>query len=202
MPSDNNLDFICNWSFGFNLDPRAKGGNVGYLLWWSGIGGLSLPKDIEVWNPYNAAGQTVVTGPKVQCIGLLESFKFAGGEDDPIRIVAYVSKSVAADIRAKLSRPVSTTKLKLAWYIIAYDDDAKLWYEAALIKDKAKADANIDTASGQLQMFISNEPTRISESLELKVYRFEFQVVPAEGNAALLEFATGPSQKLVKQWSE
>jgi hypothetical protein len=197
----NNLDFTCDWSFGFNLSSLGKG-TVGYLMSWSGCGGLSLDTDIQVWNPFNAAGQTVVTGPTIDCIGLIDSFKFAGGDDDPIRISAYVSKSTAADVRAKLASPLPNTKVKLAWYIIAFDDDQKLWYEAAIIKDKAKASAVLDTASGQLQLFIANESVRIAPTLDIKVYKLEFQVVPDEGNSALLEFATGPSQRIVKQWTE
>ena len=197
----NNLDFACNWSFGFNTTSGAKG-TVGYLLFWSGCGGLALAKDIEVQNPYNAAGQTVLTGKTISCIGIIEKFQFAGGDDDPIRISAYVSKGTAADVRAKLARPLPNTKVKLVWYILAFDDEKKVWYESAIIRDNGKVDANIDTASGQVQMFVSNEPTRIAESLDIKVYKLEFQVVPAATNSALLEFATGPSQRLVKKWTE
>lgn len=197
----NNLDFDCDWRFGFNLHSRGKG-TVGYLLVWSGCGGLNLSTDIEVWNPFEPPGQTVVSGPKIKCVGLIESFRFAGGDDDPIRIAAYVSKDVAADVRATLSAPLQSTKVKLRWYIISYDDDTKCWYEAALVRDNKKVEANVDTSDGVMQMFIANQGTRIAETLDLKVYRFEFQVVPAAGKSALVEFATGPSQRLVKQWGE
>jgi hypothetical protein len=195
----NSLDFVCDWRYGFNLSTKGKA-TVGYLLFWSGCSGLNLSKDIEVWNPFTGQGQTVVSGATIKCIALIESFKFEGGAEDPIRISAYVSKEIAANIRAKLASPLPSTKVKLQWYIIAYDDDAKNWYEAALLKGSAKADANIDTSKGQVQMFITNEPSRISETLDLKVYRFEFQVVPAVGATVNLEFATGASQKLVKEW--
>lgn len=197
--SVNNLDFDCDWRFGFNLHPRGKG-TVGYLMFWSGCGGLSLAKDIEVWNPFDAAGQTVVRGPTIKCIGLIESFRYEGGARDPIRIVAYVSKDAAADIRAKLARPLSSARLKVSWYILAFDDDKKAWYEAALIRDGQKAEASIDVDGGQAQMFIASHGTRITDTLDLKVYRFEFQVIPVPGKTATLEFATGPSQRLVKEW--
>jgi hypothetical protein len=29
----------------------------------------------------------------------------------------------------------------------------------------------------------------------------EFEIVPAEGESTLLEFATGPTQRLVKKWT-
>jgi hypothetical protein len=201
MPRINSLDFDCQWSYGFNLNAQRKG-SVGYLLFWSGCGGLNLTKDIVVWNPYGEApGQTVVKGQKINCLGLIESFRYAGGEEDPIRISAYVSKDLAANIRAKLSNPLPSTKVKVQWYILAYDNDLKNWYEAALIKDKAKADANIDISQGQVQMFIANEGTMVAETLDIQVYRFEFQIIPAMGGSTNLEFATGASQRLVKRWA-
>ena len=61
------------------------------------------------------------------------------GDDDPISISAYVSKGAAADVRAKPARPVTSTKVKVAWYIIAYDDEKKGWYEAvAFVRDNGK----------------------------------------------------------------
>ena len=200
MPTNaNRFDFDCAWHYGFNLNPRETG-TVGYLLFWSGVGGMNLGRDIEVWNPYTSAGQTVVSGDKVTCVGLLESFRFEGGDEDPIRISAYVSKGTAADVRSKLARPLTSTKVKVAWYVIDYDDERKGWYEASLIKGATSVDAIVDTADGQVQMFVDTQGTRISETLEMKVYRFEFQVVPAAGKTALLEFASGPAQRLVKQW--
>ena len=201
-PTTNSLDFDCQWRFGYNLQARGKG-TVGYLLFWSGCGGLNLPKDTEVWNPFSDQGQTVVQGETIKCIGLMESFRFEGGADDPIRMSVYVSKDVAANIRTKLASPLPSTKLKVQWYIISYDDDdpkTPKWYEAASIKGGGRADAAIDSTKGQVQMFIANEPTFVSETLDLRVYRFEFQIVPAAGSTTTLEFATGASQRLVKSW--
>ncbi|EYF05028.1 hypothetical protein [Chondromyces apiculatus] len=197
---ENDLDFDCDYRFGFNVDPRGQG-TVGYLLFWSGCGGLNLKKDIEVWNPFNAAGQTVVTGRTIPCIGLLESMRFSGDENAPMRFVAYVSQDSAADIRSKISRPLTSTKLQLAFYVIAYDDEKKQWYEAAFVKDKKTMDATLDTTGGEIQIFISKSPTPLSDTLDIKVYRFEFQVVPAKGKTATLEFALGPTQRIVQQWT-
>jgi hypothetical protein len=200
MPGSNNLDYVCDWHFGFNLDPRKKG-SVGYLLFWSGCGGLTLPQDIEVWNPFSSVGQTIVSGETVTCIGLIEHFSYAGDSDDPIRISAYVSKAAAANLKAKLSAPLSTTKVKVAWYIVGFDGEKKSWYEAALIKGPGKVDAVIDSVAGVLQLFISNEATRLSEELDIEIFKMEFQIVPADGKSANLEFATGPTTRVVKAWT-
>lgn len=199
--SANSLNYDCDWRLGFNLNPVLQG-TIGYLLTWNGCGGLNLQKDMEIYNPFNSAGQTVLTGPKIECIGVLESFRYDGGENDPIRIKAYVSKGTAADVRAKLASPLTNTKLKVAWYIIDFDTERKAWYEAAFIKTPAYVDANIDTAGGNLQLFISNSAVRISETLDIGVYPLEFQIVPADESSADLEFATGPSRRLVKKWTD
>lgn len=199
MGTPNSLDYHCEWRIGFNLNALSKG-TIGYLLFWTGCGGLSLPKDMKVWNPLDATAQSIVVGTTIDCIGLLEDFKFEGGDEDPIRIVAYVSKAVAASIRAQLAQPLTNTKVKVGWYIISFDDDAKVWYEAAFVKEASYVEALLDTALGEVQMFISNEGTRVSDTLDLKVYRFEFQVVPQENKTANVEFATGLTERLVKQW--
>ncbi|HET9956050.1 MAG TPA: hypothetical protein VFQ61_16200 [Polyangiaceae bacterium] len=196
----NGLDYDCDFRLGFNLDPNRKG-TVGYILFWSGCGGLSLSKDIEVWNPFGGTGQTITSGPTIQCVGLIDSFRFTGESDAPIRVVAYVSKDTAANVRAKLANPITATALQVSWYIVAFDDEKKQWFEAAFIKNGAKAQAAVDVMDGVLQLFISNKPTAVDERLDLKVYKFEFQIVPNEGSSSLLEFATGASQRLVKQWT-
>ena len=201
MPPSNNLDYQCDWRFGFNVDPKKKG-TVGYLLFWSGCGGLTLPQDIQVWNPFSSSGQTIVSGPTIECIGMLDKFSYQGGSDDPIKISAYLSKGGAANLRAKLASPLTTTKLKVGWYIIDFDVEKKTWYEAALIKDASgSVSAVLDTMNGVLQLFVSNESVALSDQLDIHLYRAEFQIVPAVGATANLEFATGPATRVVRQWA-
>ena len=196
----NNLNFDCDCRFGFNLDAKKKA-TVGYLLFWSGCGGLTLPQDIEVWNPFSSPGQTILNGSRVACVGLSGAGGGGGGASDPIRLSVYVSKGTAANIRAKLVSPLTNTKLKLAFYIIGFDDEKKTWYESALIKDATcKVDAVIDTVAGDLQLFVATEPTSVAEHLDIQVYKLEFQVVPANGATAHLEFATGPTTRVVREW--
>jgi hypothetical protein len=201
VPASNNLNFVCNWRFGFNLDPKKKG-PVGYILLWSGCGGLTLAQDIEVWNPFSSPGQTIVSGDRIQCVGIIDTFAFNGGSDDPIRISAYVSKGAAANLRAKLSAPLTSTKLKVAFYIVGYDDEKKTWFESVLIKDSILCvNAVVDTLDGVLQLFISNDPTPLAEHLDIMLYKMEFQLTPAEGTTATIEFATGPSTRVVRSWA-
>lgn len=194
-----NLDHECDWRFGFNRDARGNA-TIGYLLFWSGCGGLNLPRDISVWNPFSSPGQKVVSGTMMKCIGVLESFRYEGEADDPIHLVAYVSKDAAANVRAKLARPVTSTKVQIAWYIISFDDDSNQWFEAAYIQGHANAAANIDTSDGELQISIANKSEQIADNIDLRVHRFELQIIPAAGARSTLQFATGLSQRLVKSW--
>ena len=199
--SPSSLNFDCEWRYGLNLNPGQKG-TVGYILDFSGCGGLNLKKDIEVWNPFDSQGQTVLKGDRVKCIGLIEQFRFEGDDGDPIRIRAYLSKGNAADVRAKLAKPLTSTSLNLSWYIIDFDLESKIWYEAAFVKSPKKASTNVDSTNGEIQLFIETEPTRINDTLDIGVYGLEIQVVPADNKKVQLEFATGPMRKLVKQWGE
>ncbi len=194
------LNYACDWRMGFNLSPKLKGA-VGYLMFWSGCGGLTLQPDIRVPNPFSSSGQTVVRGESVQCVGLIEQLSYEGAADDPIRIVAYVSKGAASNLRAKLASPLTTTKLKLSFYLINYDDERKCWYESVLIRDTGrKVDAVVDSLDGVLQLFVSTEGAAIADHLDVRVFRVEFQVAPAEGKVANVEFATGPITRVVKRW--
>jgi hypothetical protein len=199
--SANGFDYDCDFRLGFNFNP-PRHGTIGYLLFWSGCGGLSLQKDIEIWNPFGGTGQTIVSGPRIPCVGVINEFRFEGEEDAPIRIVAYVSKATAANIRNRLASPVTSTTVQVAWYIVAYDDERKQWYEAAFIKGGAKASANVDVMDGVLQLSVDSKSTRLDDQLDILVYRMEFQVVPSEGSTSTLEFAAGPTQRLVRNWAQ
>lgn len=200
MYSSNSFDFDCSWRSAFNL--RGNGtGCFGYLMVCNGLGGLRLSKDIEVPNPYNAPGQqTSQRTPQLACIGMIESFRYAGGTNDPIRIVSYLSKPSASNVRARLGQPLTNLRLKLAWYIIDFDDDSKTWYEAAFVKEAAGADACLSSAHGSLQIGIDPKPEPIDDALDVGVFRFELEVLPLKESSTHLEFAAGPTLKMVRDW--
>lgn len=198
--ADNALNFDCDWRYALNLQSMTKA-TVGYLLDWTGCGGLNLKRDIEVFNPCSADRRTVVKERIVRCIGLIEAFRFDGGENDPIHISAFLSKGMASEVQAMVARPITTTKVQLSWLVMGYDEERKQWYEAAFCKRPSKAEANLNSGQGELQIFVDNQPTLVSDTLNLHVYRFEFEVVPADKKTSQLEFATGPMRKLVTSWS-
>lgn len=194
------LGFDCDWQLGLNLR-SSRTGCVGFILSFSGLGGLDLRKDIEVPHPVSdREARTIVGQDQIGCVGLIHRFRYEGGDEDPIRIEAYVSKGSAANVRAKLAKPLADTSLSLAWYIVDFDPETKVWYEAAFLKSQKAAKANVDSTGGSLQLFVDNEATNVADHLDIGVYRLEVQVVPADKKRATLEFATGPRSRLVKRW--
>lgn len=192
-------NYGCDWNLGFSVNPQKKG-TIGYLTFWSGCSGLSLTKDVEVWNPISTATQAVGTGPTIKCIGLIEAFEFAGDVEAPIKVTAYVSRDTAANVRAKLSKPITATTVQVAWYIVSYDEDRKQWYEAAFIKDGQRAKASIDTVNGEVQLAVDTEPVQIMNTLDIRAFRMTFQMVPAPAASNTLQFASGATQRLVTKW--
>lgn len=205
-PSSISLD--CAWGFAFNLQSSQKG-TVGYISEWRGLGGLTLDRDIVVWSPTpgsrsplppsvqsSSAGGTLAD--QVKCVAVIEKLTFGGESTDPIRISAFVSKDNQVKLRYKLVRPLPSTQLKLNYAIIGFDDDSKGWY-SALEVDSPPSEAQINTGDGALQLSMSFEPQRISESLDISVYRMEFEIIPASA-ATRLKIATGPQHRYVSEW--
>lgn len=198
-PSPSELAFTCDWRLGFN--PRADGKSaVGYLLSWSGCGGLRLSSDIEVWHPTGGGGD-ILSGPKVECVGIIESLTY-GGDNDPLEVTCFVSRESAANVRAKLAQPLSNTKVQCSWCVLDFDGDRKQWYEAAYVRGSGDADANLDAEDGELQLFVERQGVPISNTLDVRVFRMQFTIVPAPNKTTQLQFATGPTIKLVREWGD
>ncbi len=199
MPISNDIRIACDWQGAFNVSPRRKG-PYGYLTEWSGLGGLILSKDIVVWNPISGTSQQLLGGQTVPCVAVIESFSFAGDSTDPIRVSCFVSKDNQTNIRSKLSRDLVNTKIKTAFTVADYDESSKNWFGAVDLLDPKRLDALVNTVDGELQVFVDSKPTRISDTLDIHVFKFEFEVVPHPRVKTKLQFAMGPNQRLVREW--
>jgi hypothetical protein len=212
------IDLPCDWKSGFVMDPNNKQ-RCGYL---TAFNGLDLgeeptqdkdPYKISVFSPYNVKdnahaykGVTPVTDAemlKVDCIGIIDHFSWAGGAGDPICIGAYVSTEFASQIKAKQKSTLSTTLIKkLGWWIVNYDVESKAWFEESYPKS---ADGFV---SGQLNapggktvaLQVADEPTTIASSIDVQVYQLYFEIVPGANATFPLGFAQGASKPFVKGW--
>lgn len=201
------LALECQWQFAFNLK-RGKG-TLGYIATWKGLGGLNLTPDILLWSPTPGSNSPLPTtlrtssgggtiADQLRCVGVIEKFTFEGETTDPIRISAFLSKDNQVKLRSKLTSDIPSTKFKLDYALIGFDEDAKSWYPAVSL-ESSPSDAQINTKNGELQLFVDFSPTRISETLDVNVYRLEFEMIPGE-TATRLKLATGPQHRYVTEW--
>jgi hypothetical protein len=197
MPTDD-LHFDCSWVDAFNLSAGRKG-TFGYLLEWSGIGGVNLAKDIVVWNPAWGSIDSLPSD-RITCVGILERLAFGADPSDPIRVTCLLSKDNQSNLRAKLGHELTSTKVKASWTLVDYDEYSKSWYQAVELLNPKRLSAALNTADGALQIEVDAVPTPISPSLDIEVYRFEFEIVPTERTQAEIQFATGPTQRVVRAW--
>ena len=126
----NGIHFSCEWQKSTNLGPTVRG-SMGYLLKWSGCGGLNLPTDIKVWHPWpDSLGKT---GEHFKCVGLMENFEYGGGETDPIRISAWVSANTKGSIASAITKGIKQTKFNFSFFIVDFDTEKKVWFDKAFV---------------------------------------------------------------------
>jgi hypothetical protein len=202
------------------MDPTKKQ-RCGYLVGFNGLGLNQEPDKetdaykIRVFTPYNAAALEYaqvkvddLDGQKVlNCIGIIESFSFAGGVGDPICISAYVSSEFANQLKAKQKASLETTVIKkLGWWVVNYDVDDKSWFEEAF--PKGNTDSGDGMVMGQLnasggkdvRLSIADAPTLIAPNLDVQVFNIYFEIVPASDTTYALAFRQGKTKAFVKGW--
>ena len=214
------IDLSCDWKSGFVMDPTKKQ-RCGYLVAFNGLGLNQEPDKendafkIRVFTPYNAADLEYANvavddldGQKVlNCVGIIESFTFAGGVGDPICVSAYVSSEFANQLKAKQKASLETTVIKkLGWWVVNYDVDDKSWFEEAF--PKGNTDSGDGFVMGQLnasagkdvRLSIAEAPTLIAPNLDVQVFNIYFEIVPASDTTYALAFRQGKTKAFVKGW--
>ena len=196
----NGIHFSCEWQKSTNLGPTVRG-SMGYLLKWSGCGGLNLPTDIKVWHPWpDSLGKT---GEHFKCVGLMENFEYGGGETDPIRISAWVSANTKGSIASAITKGIKQTKFNFSFFIVDFDTEKKVWFDKAfVIYPFTGVQAALNTTNGAIQLFAGSEPQSIQDHLDIKLYRMEFEAVPQENKVGRLHVAYSKTANVIKKWGE
>ena len=209
----------CDWKSGFVMDPTKKQ-RAGYLVAFNGLdlGTDYFAKDIKVYTPYNNGTKSYAgdgfdfgTDPavikQVTVAGVIESFSWGGGVGDPICISAYISTNNANQVKSKMATTLATTKVtKLAWWIVNYDEENKVWFEEAFPLGDPKGTAGIVTgqlnAPGKtdIRMHVSDDATKIAPNIDVNVYNCFFEIVPAANTSFDLSFAKSAQNKVVNGW--
>ncbi|MEO1338398.1 MAG: hypothetical protein AAFV29_22340 [Myxococcota bacterium] len=200
--------FECDWRSGFVMNPEMKQ-RVGYLVKFNGLNmGEYLKEDIDVFTPYNSTetGYSEVEvdsdDVKVTCVGIMESFHWEGGVGDPVCISSYISAENAEVLSAKMKATLDTTIVsELAWWIVNFDEENKVWYEEAYPLDPSVASGQLNAPGGkEVRLNIGAQAVKIAPNIDINVYPFYFEAIPAANTTYNFNFATSLKTKFVKNW--
>ena len=201
-------DLPCDWRAGFVMNPQQKQ-RVGYLVHFEGLNMDDyLKQDIDVFTPYNNSeanyGEAELdndTG-KMTCVGVIDSFSFNGGVGDPICIGSYISSENAEVLKAKTKSTLDTTIISsLAWWIVNYDEENKVWYEEAFPLDPVTVNGQLNAPGGSdVRLSVAAEATKVAPNIDINVYHMYFEVIPAASGSFSMHFATSGKTKFVRNW--
>lgn len=202
------IDLTSDWRSGFVMDPTKKQ-RVGYLTAFQGLNmGEFLKADIDVFTPYNNSenqyGEVTIDRDttKMTCVGVIDSFSWAGGVGDPVCIGAYISAENAQILSAKLKTTLDTTILSsVGWWICDFDEENKVWYEEAYPKDPTTVQGQLNAPGGSdLRIAVAAEPTKIEASIDINVYHLYFELIPAANSTFAFHFASSAKTNYVRNW--
>ena len=169
------------------MNPEQKQ-RVGYLVKFTGLNmGDFLAEDIDVFTPYNSTetgyGEVEVDSDevKITCVGVLESFSWEGGVGDPLCLSSYISAENAEVLSAKTKSALDTTIIsELAWWIVNFDEENKVWYEEAYPLDPTIAGGQLNAPGGQdVRMTVGTQAMKVAPNIDINVYNLYFEVIPA-----------------------
>lgn len=202
------LEFNCDWRSGFVMNPQQKN-RVGYLVDFQGLNmGDFLKQDIDVFTPYNnsevAYGEVDIDSDRgtVTTTGVIENFSWGGAVGDPLCISAYISAENAEVLAGKMKTTLDTTIVSdLAWWIVNYDEENKIWYEEAFPLDPTVVSAMLNAPGGSnIRLSVNPEPTKVAPTIDVNVYGLYFEIIPAANATFSFHFATSSKTKFVKNF--
>lgn len=203
------------------MDPKEYR-RVGYVTYLDGFGlpaGTTPPglaQDLTVSLPYNssdasptfgyaglalAAASANASGLKIgKVVGVLDKFAWEGGLGSPLKLDFYVSQQNAFQIKALQQSALATTKVNaLGWWIVDYDQETKMWYEAAFPKGvNAVTGLLHDTDNPGLNVDLTPVPAR--DGLNVMVYKISLAVAPGANSQHALAFANSSTLQVAKSW--
>jgi len=205
------FELACDKSSAFVMDPNEHK-RYGYVTAFNGVGlAAAFPTDLVVSVPYNnqtapvnlpgyvAATETVPT-PTCKVVGVIERFNWAGGVGDAIEIDFYVSQENAVQIKTLQQSVLKTTTVNaLQWWIADYDQERKLWFEAAYPLTP-RIITGIITGKENPNLDADLTPVVVKDGIDVNVYMIKVKVAPAANQAYQLQFQNSAYKPLVKQW--
>jgi len=203
--------FECDKSSAFIMDPNEHK-RYGYVTAFNGAGlAAAFPTDLTVSVPYNGksdptnlpgyvkASATVPT-PICKVVGVIEKFEWDGGVGGSINIDFWVSQENAVQIKTLQQSVLKTTNVNaLQWWVADYDQEQKLWYEAAYPLTP-RIVTGIITGKENPNMDVDLNGAAVKDGIDVMVYKVSIKVAPAANCAYQLQFQNSAYKPLVKQW--
>lgn len=205
------FEFPCDRSAGFIMSPDVRK-TVGYITALNvSVLRNALASDLQVPIPFDTGtgptyGGLEHTAPErfvpgvARVVGVLERFSWAGGVGDPLELDIWMSQENASEIwELKYRSPGlnNASVTALAWWIGAYDQETKVWYEAS----------HPLPASGTPITGIINghdadmNPTQVADGIDVNVYKVSLKVAPAAGKRQhTFHMASSSQKQMVKSW--
>jgi hypothetical protein len=206
------FEFACDKVAGFIMDPNEHQ-QYGYVTAFNGVGlAAAFPTDLTVSVPYNAgaapanlvgyapASDTVPT-PICKVVGVIERLAWNGGVGDAIECDFWCSQENAVQIKTLQQSVLSTTKISAFQFWVAhFDQERKMWYEAAYILGPQKVLTGLITGGAQPNLDVNLNGEYVKEGIDVKVYCVKVKIAPAANQAYQLQFQNSAYKPLVKQW--
>jgi hypothetical protein len=201
-------DYECDKDSGFLPNPNQSQ-RAGYVTALNGLGStMALNKDLTVFVPYNSTQQPAYRGVTLQAgstvsqatvIGVIDKFSWAGGVGDPIMLDFWVSQQNATQIKAMQQTTLQSTKIQaLGWWIIDYDQEAKMWFEQSFPKSAPTVSGTLSNGGSGLDVDLTATPA--IPGADVYVYRISLSIVPAANQTYSLTFAASATRPVVKSW--
>ena len=194
------FDYELNKDSGFLQAPTAHN-RFGYVTSLGGFGQPGqLTPDLRVSCAFNATTSPSFPGLQYQpgtpgsatVVGVIGQFSWNGMSGSPIQLVFYVSQNNALLIKASSQAAVNP----LAWWLADYDQEHKVWYEAAypLPAGTVSGVCNPGTLTVNLTAYPVPGVTGVS------VYQVTLAVSPTGSQLYQLLFAGSSTTKVAKSW--
>lgn len=200
-------NYPCDYKSGFIMDSSKKQ-RVGYLTAFTGLGKQvqALDQDIQVWCPVTGIaapkyGGIAITEAKVSCVGIIESMNFGGGVGDPFCFNVYISGNNSKKLAAAMQNTFDSTTIDIcSWWIANFDEEEKAWYEEAFPADDAMKGMLNAVGGKDLKIAVDTTGVKISPTVDVKVFSWYFEIVPAANYMSTVNFAVGVKKNSVKYW--
>jgi len=204
------ISFHCDWRSGFAPNPQNTT-RIGYLMKFESADQKiqALDADVSVWTAFNGTPEYTgmkIADQKVTCVGVITSVYTKGGAGDPWDFEVYISGANNLKLQTATSQPLANTDVTgLDFWVGNFDQEQKKWHDELHPTEGAvKCMFNSSGGANGTPKAVSCFPDKTGEFVltasDVKVYKWNFTVVPSANFMGKFTFCPGLSKKSVRLW--